>query len=56
VEFIRAHLESTGSDDTLSFKLVAAVSDSAEMIGLAILLLLLLDFLTARAAVSVRLD
>jgi len=56
VEFIKAHLESTGSDDTLSFKLVAAVSDSAEMIGLAILLLLLLDFLTARvAAVSVRL-
>jgi hypothetical protein len=55
LEFIKGHLASGASGDHgLSFKLVSAVSDSAELIGLAVLVLTLVQLIGP--AVTVHLD
>jgi hypothetical protein len=51
LEFLKAKLDETPSwDDKVAFKLVAAVSDSCEMLGLTILLLVLIAYFTARVS------
>jgi hypothetical protein len=51
LEFIKSQLDSvSGSNETLRFKLVSAFSDSAEMLGLTVLVLTLLAYLTGRVS------